>query len=345
MTADGEEFTNRGMVPARAPAGLRLLLGQPSAEQRRALAARIQAQGRVGEIATAATPEIALRKLLEGSPDVAVLDPGWELAMAPRVGKTPCVWWSEGDARKQPGQFRVAFDSAVHAAELRHSLAGRGPASADRTTCQLPHAPQSAARRRDRIELIVLGSSTGGPNALAELLPELPSDLPAPVLIVQHMPSGFTRSLAEDLDRRSSLHVKEAEQDEAVLPGTALLAPGGQHLEVVRRGTSLRTKLTDGPKENSCRPAVDVLLRSAVGAVGNRLLAVILTGMGEDGARGCRLVKQAGGRVCTQAAASCVVYGMPRAVDESGCSDQSVPLASLAAAIQLELGACHASHA
>ena len=180
------------------------------------------------------------------------------------------------------------------------------------------------------VQVVVIGISTGGPNALAELIPALPRDLGVPVLIVQHMPPMFTRLLAQRLDNTSPLAVREAGHDEWVEPGHVLLAPGGHHLEVHRRGTRVYTAITDGPLENSCRPAADVLLRTASRAYGAGTLGVIMTGMGADGRRGTEHVRDVGGHVLAQDEASSVVWGMPGAAVQAGTVDAVVPLRELA---------------
>lgn len=203
---------------------------------------------------------------------------------------------------------------------------GRGPAqpAGRRPATRTPELP---------VQAVVIGVSTGGPNALAVLIPALPKDLGVPVLIVQHMPPMFTRLLAERLDGASPLAVREAGHDEWVEPGHVLLAPGGRHLEVHRKGTRVYTALTDGPLENSCRPAADVLLRTASRAYGAGTLGVIMTGMGVDGRRGTEHVRDVGGHVLVQDEATSVVWGMPGAAVQAGTVDAVVPLPELAAAI------------
>ncbi len=201
-----------------------------------------------------------------------------------------------------------------------------------------PRAVPPAPRPRgpvgtSRVDVVVIGVSTGGPNALADVLPCLPADLPVPVLVVQHMPVTFTRMLAERLDRLCPLAVAEAQGGEVVLPGTVWLAPGGQHLAVERRGVGRQLVTHDGDPVNSCRPAVDVLFEAAVGTYGAGVLAVVMTGMGQDGLRGCESVKAAGGQIVAQDEASSVVWGMPRFVAQAGLAEAVLPLDQLAAEI------------
>jgi len=185
-------------------------------------------------------------------------------------------------------------------------------------------------RARDaRIDIVAIGVSTGGPNALAELLPQLPADFPVPVVIVQHMPPVFTKHLAARLSTKCALRVVEATNDEPITEGKVWIAPGDHHLEVTRSGTSVRTRLHQGPQESSCRPAVDVLFRSVAAVYGAGTLAVVLTGMGYDGLKGCEAVRAAGGQIVVQDEASSVVWGMPGIVATSGLAERVLPLPEL----------------
>lgn len=173
-------------------------------------------------------------------------------------------------------------------------------------------------------ELLLIGVSTGGPKTLSTIIPKLPADLRAPVLIVQHMPPMFTASLAEHLNRDSALNVKEAQEGDLVKRGDVLIAPGGKHMVIAKRGTDLVVKLNEDPPVNSCRPAVDVLFDSAVQCTNNPILAVILTGMGEDGARGVEKLKSKTCYCLSQSKESCVVYGMPQAIESRGLADEVI---------------------
>jgi two-component system chemotaxis response regulator CheB len=230
---------------------------------------------------------------------------------------------------------------------LRGASGGGAPAAAAPRVraAAAPAAPEPPSRPArnaplpERIDLVAIGVSTGGPNALAELLPRLAADFPVPVLLVQHMPPMFTASLAEHLDARCQVKVREAKDGEPVLPGQVLIAPGGRHM-VVRRvadpvaaGAGLIVGLNDNPPEHSCRPSVDVLFRSLAAHLDGNLLAVVMTGMGNDGLDGVRAMKRRGCACLTQSEATCVVYGMPQAVDEAGLADEQVPLDRLAARI------------
>jgi two-component system, chemotaxis family, protein-glutamate methylesterase/glutaminase len=180
------------------------------------------------------------------------------------------------------------------------------------------------------IRVVVIGTSTGGPNALAEVFTRLPADFPVPILIVQHMPPMFTRLLAERLSAVSPLRVEEGASGTVVEPGRAWVAPGDHHMIVVRDGMQHRLLLHRDPPENSCRPAVDVLMRSSAQAYGADELAVILTGMGQDGLRGCEAIREAGGQVIAQDEATSVVWGMPGFVARAGLADKVVPISQVA---------------
>lgn len=200
-------------------------------------------------------------------------------------------------------------------------------------TAVVPAAPLPVAPK-GQVDIVVLGVSTGGPQALRQLVPRLPAEFPAPLAMVLHMPVGYTQMYAERLNEISALEVVEARDGDLVRPGVALLAPAGRHLSFVRQGDgSVRAHLDLRPFDTQHRPAVDVLFRSAADVYGARVLGVVMTGMGSDGVLGAAHIKAQGGRVITEAESSCVVYGMPRAVTEAGLSDQSFALHELAGAL------------
>lgn len=193
--------------------------------------------------------------------------------------------------------------------------------------------PQSV--RRSTVKLVCIGASTGGPKSLAELFAGFVRPLPVPVSVVQHMPATFTAMLAHRLDALpGELRCREAREGDVFTPGLALLAPGGRHLGVARSAEGrLVARLNDGPPVNACRPAADVLFSEAVEAVGAGVLAVVMTGMGNDGLHGARRVREAGGQVIAQDEATSVVWGMPGTVSRAGLADAVVPLGQLAAEI------------
>lgn len=201
----------------------------------------------------------------------------------------------------------------------------------------LPLAASTATKIRGT-PLILIGVSTGGPRALAEVLPALPADLAAPVLIVQHMPPLFTAALAQSLQGKSRIRVKEAEDGESPVSGCAYLAPGGRHMTLVggAMGKGI-IKLSDSPPEHGCRPAVDVLFRSVAVAFPQRSIAVILTGMGSDGTEGVRELKKSGCISIAQDEPSSTVFGMPREVIRAGIADYVVPLHLVAGEIMRQV--------
>lgn len=193
-----------------------------------------------------------------------------------------------------------------------------------------------AARRRgdphtlQRVDIVAIGISTGGPQALAEVIPHLPADFPVPIVIVQHMPEVFTRLLAERLDASSEINVREGTEGALLQPGEVWIAPGGRHMVVKGKPERPRLSLNQDPPENSCRPAVDVLFRSVPEVYGSRVLALVMTGMGRDGADGAELIRTAGGQVVVQDKDSSVVWGMPGAVIDAGTTDRMLDLKDIA---------------
>ena len=191
-------------------------------------------------------------------------------------------------------------------------------------------AAQATPGRPRVAHAVCIGVSTGGPNALVQVFTRLEEPLPVPVFIVQHMPAMFTRMLAERLTSVSQMSFREAEDGLAVEPGNGYLAPGGKHMKVVQEDSVARVYLNEDPPENSCRPAVDVLFRSAAEAYGSRLLAMVLTGMGKDGLRGCEAVRSRGGRILVQDEATSVVWGMPGQTAATGACSAVLPLPEIA---------------
>jgi two-component system chemotaxis response regulator CheB len=185
-------------------------------------------------------------------------------------------------------------------------------------------------------KLLAIGSSTGGTRALSEILPKLPKGINASLLLVQHMPVGFTKSLAERLDNRSKIRIKEAEDGDLVERGVALLAPAGYHMELSPSGD--RVKLNQNPPKFGVRPSVDVMMESVAQYSSSETVGVILTGMGHDGANGVASMKKKGGHIIAEDRSTCVVYGMPKAAVETGAVDEVLPLGQIPGAI---VKACH----
>lgn len=227
-----------------------------------------------------------------------------------------------------------AFARSLLAKIRLAAQARRPPELAPRVDPPLLPPPRPAATRGTAVSKVVLiATSTGGPRALAELLPQLPSPLGVGTLIVQHMPAGFTASLADRLDRASQLTVREAAGGERLDAGLALVAPGGRHLRLDRDAA---VTLSDEAPIGGLRPRADLLIADAARRFGERLVLVVLTGMGKDGLRGAEEVRRRGGRILAEAEETCTVYGMPRAVADADLADLVAPLHQLPAAIVAE---------
>ena len=202
-----------------------------------------------------------------------------------------------------------------------------------------PHLPSSllspvvraaVPRAEGQCNVVVIGTSTGGPPALQAIIPRFPEDLGAAVLVVQHMPAGFTKSLAERLDARSDVPVREARDGESVDAGTVLIAPAGTHTKLRKKGALVRIVLDDEPRASLHRPSIDILMTSAARVYGPKVLGVLLTGMGADGVLGLRAIREVGGRTLAESEETCAIYGMPKAAVEAGVVDRSVPLTRMA---------------
>lgn len=216
--------------------------------------------------------------------------------------------------------------------EQQHFTARSKSATSTSTRPLRPLGKAKTAVKREKAEIIAIGISTGGPNALSHMLPKLPGNLGVPIVIVQHMPPVFTKSLANSLNKKCALSVKEAENGENILPNTVYIAPGGKQMKLIagNDGTNRRIKITDDPPENSCKPSVDYLFRSVGDYYVGRTTAVIMTGMGSDGTKGLEVLKNKAAYIIGQDEKSCVVYGMPKTPAELGYLDLVVPLNKIA---------------
>ncbi|HEX6160221.1 MAG TPA: chemotaxis response regulator protein-glutamate methylesterase [Thermoanaerobaculia bacterium] len=233
---------------------------------------------------------------------------------------------------------KVKTAAAVQMKNLESVIRGRNGAprraGLDGGMAAVASQPPEGQAATRRAEIVVIGVSTGGPQALRYLIPALPADFPVPVAIALHMPEGYTEMFAKRLDELSALHVKEAEEGDILRQGTVLLAPAGRHLTFRRDASGIvRSHLDVRPIDTQHRPSVDVLFRAAADVYEDAVVGVVMTGMGSDGLLGAAHIKGCGGRIVTEAESSCVVYGMPRAVDEALISDASVPLEDLPATI------------
>lgn len=320
-------------------------------------------------VSTAANGRIALSKLVQTKPDAVVLDiemPELDgLGTLRELRKThpdlPVIMFSTLTERGAAATFDAmalgASDYVTKPANVgsvnesmdrvRSELVPRIKALCERRNPSIAAAVQDRAARprpssgpdqvppaaQTRCDLVAIGSSTGGPNALHQVLTGLPASLPVPVVIAQHMPPVFTRLLAERLDNNCAVTVREAFEGAVLRPGEVWIAPGDHHLVVRRDGDQVVLGLNQDPPENSVRPAVDVLFRSVCSVYGRRAMAVVLTGMGADGQRGCEHLRQAGATILAQDEATSVVWGMPGAVVGAGLADQIVPLGDVAPAI------------
>ena len=221
---------------------------------------------------------------------------------------------------------RLEFRKSLREGKLPSKLKSRLAAISDDATRK-----SFLAKRRAKSDIVAVGISTGGPNALIKVLPALPDNLGVPIVLVQHMPPTFTKSLAESLNQKCSLRVKEGEDGEVLEPNTVYIAPGGKQMKVATGvGGKKVVCITNDPPENNCKPAADYLFRSVAKEYRNRATGVIMTGMGQDGTLGLKVMKSFGAVVIAQDAESCVVYGMPKAAVEAGVVDIVAPLDKIA---------------
>lgn len=340
-------------MPPVAP--VRVLVVDDSVVMRRVVARALERDPAIARTDFAANGRLALDKIRHSRPDVVVLD--LEMPELDGFGTLselrrthpdlPVVLFSSLDERGAASTLDALSLGAVdfvlkptassvelaeayvveYLAPLVKGLAA--PREALGTFVPAAAAPGPRAP----LQVVVVGISTGGPDALSVLLAGLPASFPVPLLVVQHMPPVFTRLLAERLDRGSPLSVGEAVQGEQVRPGHVYLAPGGRHLALARSGSIVQVALGDGPPENSCRPAADVLFRSAAAVFGAGVLGVVMTGMGSDGLIGCQAVRAAGGQVVVQDPASCVIGSMPSSVVRAGLAQAALPIEALGAGL------------
>ncbi|WP_030443745.1 chemotaxis-specific protein-glutamate methyltransferase CheB [Actinoplanes subtropicus] len=317
-----------------------VLILDDSAVVRQHLAARLRQSG-MEVIGAVADPAFALEHMSRARPDVLVVDPGLGgarflrqimavrpvpviLCTAPSTDATALTAGVSAVITKPDSGLKAFIDerSAEIVQAVRAAAHGRRvPRPAG------PDAAEVATGAGDRV--VVLGTSTGGTKALEIVLPALPRGIPG-MVIVQHMPENFTAAFAHRLDGMCQVDVAEAVNGGEVRPGRVLVAPGGRHTELVRCGTGYRVRVFDGPPVNRHRPSVDVLFRSAARAAGASAIGVIMTGMGDDGARGLLEMRQAGAFTVAQDAATCVVHGMPNEAVQLGAVLREAPLTHIA---------------
>lgn len=337
-------------------APIRVLVVDDSVVIRRLVSEMLNSEPGIEVAATAPNGRIALAKLPQVKPDLVLLDVEMpELdglstltALRAQAPKLPVLMFSQytqrGAATTLEALSRGANDyvskpdfqtpNAVEQvrAKLLEKIKGLTASMLARPSWQglPPKAPVSELLVSRKVEAVVIGSSTGGPSALGTLLSALPESFSVPILVAQHMPPLFTRLLAERLHGECRLDVSEASNGEPIVPGRVYLCPGDYHLELKRGGCAVRCELTQGPPENSCRPSVDVLFRSAVAVYGAGVLGVVLTGMGRDGLKGGEMIRAEGGTLLAQDEATSVVWGMPGAVARAGLANRVLPLDRLA---------------
>jgi len=353
---------------------LRLLITDDMVTYRIILSSILRGFKDVEIVGTAGNGKIALEKIAELKPDVVTLDVEMPVMdgltalgeIRRRFPNITVIMVSGANRRNADITIKAlkagAFDfivkpDAESAEAARNELSGALRAQLDNILARKrslkpavtapaarpPRAQPAEISRKTvatgKFEVIAIGISTGGPNALATFIPDLSNHLP-PVVIVQHMPPVFTKSLADNLNKYAKLTVKEAEDGELLKNGTAYIAPGGRHMVVRKTGGGITVGLNDNPPENSCRPSVDVLFRAIASQVpSGKTLSLILTGMGADGFKGVQTLKRRGAYCIAQDEATCVVYGMPRAIVENGLADEILPLSEIARRINVMAGA------
>lgn len=348
---------------------VRVLVVDDSVVVRRMLTEILGSEPWIEVAGSAPNGRIALQKLTQINPDLVTLDvempelDGLETLTELRKThpKLPVIMFSTLTARAAHTTLEALGRGATDYATKPQGTTGLAAATADvrdqlipKIRALFPRVAASSsstglakvslrpitmpATRASRIRLLAIGCSTGGPNALAEIFALLPRDLPVPIVVTQHMPPLFTKLLADRLSAHSAIRVHEAAGGEVLEPGVAYLAPGDNHMLLEVHGNEVRTALSKAPPENSCRPAVDPMFRTAVGAYGGAVLGVVLTGMGQDGLRGCEAIRASGGQVVVQDEASSVVWGMPGFVARAGLADAVRPLAEIVPEIVRRIG-------
>ena len=343
---------------------IRILVVDDSVVVRRMVSDALGADSQLEVVGTAANGKIALAKIPQVNPDILILDVempeldgiGTLVELRKSLPVLPVIMYSTLTLRGAEATLEAlskgATDyvtkpsnvgSAAQALEcIRTQLIPKIKTFCGRILGSSAHSPLAAPvaskapsprlappRREERIDIVAIGVSTGGPNALATLLPTLPSDFPVPVVIVQHMPPVFTRLLAERLATKSHIGVEECYAGAILKPGGAWIAPGDYHMVVASDQHQVKLSTHQGPPENSCRPAVDVLFRSVAELYKPRVLAVVMTGMGQDGLRGCEYIREYGGQILAQDQGTSVVWGMPGFVANAGLADKVLPLDEL----------------
>ena len=353
---------------------IKVLVVDDSSLMRRLITRFLEEDPGIKVIDTAADGEEAIRKIQSQRPDVVTLDVEMPvldgLATLGRVMRNfplPVIMLSAhttegaratmqalslgavdfvakpakaGEMEVMVADLKYKVRAAAQALLRRPAAAPARPAAKPQPAAARPQTAQikglSPAPGKGKIEVVVIGSSTGGPAALQQIIPALPGNLPAGVVIVQHIPKGFSGPMAEHLDRKSGLKVKHADQGDRVAPGLVLVAPAGYDLTFRRAAGSLTVNLDPGSAPvppGGFRPSVDVVMKSAAEVIRSQAMGVLLTGMGRDGAQGMLAIRSEKGPTVAEAESSCVVFGMPRAAIEIGGADKVLPLQEIAGEI------------
>jgi two-component system chemotaxis response regulator CheB len=351
---------------------VRVLVVDDSALMRKLIPQIIERDTSIQVVGTAMDGEFALKKIAELKPQVITLDlemprmDGMEtLREIMRVHHLPVIVVSAHSTEGASSTFKAlahgAFDfvakpkdaASAHMEAIAQELINKIKVAAQTrvpngglalSQMQTRKSPQKQGTRPQRpaTKVIAIGVSTGGPNAVQYVLSQLPADFPAAIVIVQHMPEGFTEMFARRLDESCAIEVKEAQSGDLLLAGRALICPGNRHIKVRRMPLGDIAVLSDEDKVNGHRPSVDILFRSLANEFGTYSVAVLMTGMGEDGAEGLGLVKTSGGITIAQSEESCTVYGMPKAAIERGYASRIVPLEAMANALQAQCAGARA---
>ena len=347
---------------------IRVLIVDDSVVIRRLLTDELSKDPDIEVIGSAATGKIALSKVVQTPPDVVTMDiemPEMDgLTAVTEIRKThpklPIIMFSTLsqraaketlDALARGANDYVTKPANVGSAALamqrvredlipKIKVLARPDVAAQQTkTSAIPRSTAySGLRPRSskssfQVDIVAIGISTGGPNALAEVMPLIPKDCPVPIVIVQHMPPVFTKCLAERLSGKAQIPVHEGQPGDVLVPGQAWIAPGDFHMVVKSQGANVVLDTNQDPPENSCRPAVDVMFRSVATVYNHAVLAAVLTGMGQDGMRGAEVIREAGGYVMAQDEATSVVWGMPGSVVQAGLAHSVLPLSQVATEI------------
>jgi two-component system chemotaxis response regulator CheB len=333
---------------------VRVLVVDDSALMRKLIPQILQTDSSIEVVGTAMDGNFGLKKIAELKPQVVTLDlemPGMggldTLKEIMRRHHVPVIVVSSHSTEGAAVTLKALSLGAFDFVAKPHDVAARMPEIARELIAKIKAAAQSREmparlfqenpRRTPKVQphnrptcVVAVGVSTGGPQALQYFLPQLPAHFSAAILVVQHMPEGFTEMFARRLDETCAIQVKEAQSGDVLLAGRALICPGNRHLKVKRLSLDDVAVLSDDPKVNGHRPSADILFQSVAQEFGQKSIAVLMTGMGDDGARGMGMVKDAGGLTIAQSEDSCVVYGMPKAAIERGFAARVVSLDALA---------------